>query len=434
MAKQELESERQRRLRTAQRIVIKLGTSTVTGETGEVRVDRIEPLARSIAALKSAGRQVVLVSSGAVGLGAGRLGLHQSRLKDVVARQACAAVGQSLLMYAYEQLFRVHEVKIAQMLLTEDDFTDFRRYANLRRTMEKLLKLGVLPIINENDTVSIAELEYDQSLSSSGQERVFGDNDRLAALVMSKLEADALILLTNVDGLFLHKPKANVRQADRGPLPRSRSGVLESLRSGSSVSTTSEESNGADDGIDDGMTVPIPLVDEITDELKAAAGGPSAGGRGGMLTKLEAAQIAMQAGGVCVVANGKTPKVLERITAGEPIGTAFISTSRMAGKRRWITYAAGVRGRVIVNDGARDAIMGGKASLLASGVVRVEQQFASQDVVSIADSGGREFARGIINYASEEAAKLIEGSASRQTGERGRVLVTRDNLVLSEQR
>ncbi|HEY3026423.1 MAG TPA: glutamate 5-kinase [Pyrinomonadaceae bacterium] len=398
MTEQELEAERQRRLRAAQRLVIKLGTSVVTSAGGEVCAERIEPLIRSIAALKNASRQVVLVSSGAVGLGAGRLGLHESRLKDVVVRQACAAVGQSLLMHAYEQLFRMHDVKIAQVLLTEDDFTNFSRYTNVRRTMEKLLKLGVLPIINENDTVSTAELEYDQNSAVAGRERVFGDNDRLAALVTSKLEADALVLLTNVDGLFL-------RQARNS-------------RNGSN---------------DEEATV-IPLIEEITDELKAVAEGPSIGGRGGMLTKLEAGQIAMQAGGVAVIANGTKPRILDRLFAGEQIGTTFMSTSRMAGKRRWLTFAAGVRGRVIVNEGARAAIMEGKASLLSSGVVRVEQQFAPQDVVSIADCDGHEFARGIINCASEEMARLIKETSQKQMGERGRVLVKRDNLVLSEQR
>jgi glutamate 5-kinase len=293
-------------------------------------------------------------------------------------------------------------LKIAQVLLTEDDFTNFRRYTSLRCTIEKLLKFRVLPIINENDTVSTAELEYDRRLGPSGKQRVFGDNDRLAALVMSKLEADALVLLTNVDGLLLHKPKAR--------------------------------SIGIGIGDTDAAAVTIPLVEEIRDELKAIAEGPSAGGRGGMLTKLEAAQIAMQAGGVCVIANGKTPEVLDRIFAGEQIGTTFMSKSRMAGKRRWLTFAAGVRGRVIVNEGARAAIMGGKASLLSSGVVRVEQAFASQDVVSIADCDGREFARGVINYASEETARLIKETSPPQMGERGRVLVTRDNMVLSEQR
>src|SRR6185503_4361479 len=299
MKTRDLETESQKHLRAAQRVVIKFGTSLVTASGGDISADRIGPLVASIAALKNAGRQVVLVSSGAVGLGAGRLGLHESRLKDVVVRQACAAVGQSLLMHAYEQLFRKHDVKIAQVLLTEDDFTNFSRYTNLRRTMEKLLKLGVLPIINENDTVSTAELEYDQSSAAPGQDRAFGDNDRLAALVMSKLEADALVLLTNVDGLLSQKPRASVN------------------------GETGRE------------VMVIPVVEEITDELRAMAKGPAAGGRGGMLTKLEAVEIAMQAGGIAVIANGTKPEILDRIFAGEQIGTTFMSTSRMAGKRRW---------------------------------------------------------------------------------------------------
>ena len=391
MTKEDLENERQRRLRAAQRVVIKIGTSIVTGSGGEIRAQHMTPLVNSMAELKKSGRQVVLVSSGAVGLGAGRLGLHSSRLRDLVVRQACAAVGQSLLMQAYEQLFSAHDVRIAQVLLTEDDFTDWKRYTNLRRTMERLLKLGVLPIVNENDTVSTAELEY---VAASVTDRVFGDNDRLGALVMSRLESDALVLLTNVEGLLQRAPK--------------------------------DESASAEVEV----SQPIALVQEIGDELKAVAAGPSAGGRGGMLTKLEAAQIAMQAGGVAVIANGTRPGVLDQIFAGEQIGTTFMSASRMAGKRRWITYAAGVRGRVIVNEGAREAIMGGKASLLCSGVVRVEQQFDPQDVVSIADCEGREFARGIVNCASNEATALIEETA----GARARVLVTRDNMVLSEQR
>ncbi len=394
MIEEDSERERQTRLRAAQRVVIKVGTSIISRAGGGVCAERIEPLVRSIAELKRAGRQVVLVSSGAVGLGAGRLGLHPSRLDDVVVRQACAAVGQSLLMHSYEQLFRVHDVSIAQVLLTEDDFMEWKRYTNLRRTMEKLLKLKVLPIINENDTVSTAELEY-----AFGQERVFGDNDRLAALVMSRLESDALILLTNVDGLLRYDPKGQ-RGVNHGTQPAL-----------------------------------IPLVADITDELKALAAGPSAGGRGGMWTKLEAAQIAMQAGGVAVIANGMQAGILDDIFTGKQIGTTFMSTSRMAGKRRWLTHAAGVRGRVIVNEGAREAIINGKASLLSSGVVRVEQQFEPQDVVSIADCEGREFARGIINCASAEATTLIEGMlAAPAGGQRSRVLVTRDNLVLSEQR
>jgi glutamate 5-kinase len=393
MKQDDSEIERQKRLLEAQRVVIKVGTSIISGAGGEVSVARIEPLVRSIAELKRAGRQVVLVSSGAVGLGAGRLGLHPSRLNDVVVRQACAAVGQSLLMHSYEQLFRAQEVNIAQVLLTEDDFMDWKRYTNLRRTIEKLLKLNVLPVINENDTVSTAELEY-----ALAGERVFGDNDRLAAQVMSRLESDALVLLTNVEGLLRYDPM----KMDRG-LNQDQQPAL------------------------------IPLVMEITDELKAVAAGPSAGGRGGMLTKLEAAQIAMQAGGMAIIANGMRTGVLDDIFAGKQIGTTFMSNSRMAGKRRWLTYAAGVRGRVIVNEGARDAILTGKASLLSSGVVRVERQFEQQDVVSIGDCDGRDFARGIINLASAEVIALIEGT-SASAGQRSLVLVTRDNMVVSEQR
>lgn len=399
--KQELENERQKRLRAAHRVVVKVGTSVVTGSSAEICAAHVEPLVNSIAALKSAGRQIVLVSSGAVGLGAGRLGLHRARLRDLVVRQACAAVGQSLLMHAYEQLFRAHDVKIAQVLLTEGDFTDWRRYTNLRRTIEKLLKLGVLPIINENDTVSTAELEC----AAHGVERVFSDNDRLAALVMSKLESDALVLLTNVDGLQWREGKA---------VGGGGAGAAEAAI--------------------------IPLVEEITPELQAMAQGPSEGGRGGMLTKLDAAQIAMRAGGVAVIANGTKPAMLERIFAGEEeVGTTFMSTSRMGGKRRWIAYAAGVRGRIIINAGAHAAIMRGKASLLSSGVVRVENQFEPQDVVSIADCEGREFARGIINCASAEAVALIQDQelnapTSPETKARARVLVTRDNIVLLEKR
>src|SRR5215213_8989591 len=347
MVERELESESRRRLRGAQRVVVKLGTSTVTGGRGGVSVERVAPLVRSMAALKEEGRQLVLVSSGAVGLGAGRLGLHRSRLNDLATRQAAAAVGQSLLMHAYEQLFREHNVPIAQVLLTQDDFKDRGRYGNLRQTMERLLKLGVVPVVNENDTVSTDELEY----LTGGPERVFGDNDRLAALVMSRLEAGALVLLTNVEGLFRNGPQ------------------------GAAASQTVGDE-----------TEVVRLVEEVTRELKSVAGGASAGGRGGMLTKLEAADIAMRAGGVAVIANGARADVLEQIFAGEAVGTTFMSSSRMAGKRRWIAYAAGVRGRLVVNDGARDALLGGKASLLSSGVVRVEEQFEPQSVVAITDA------------------------------------------------
>jgi glutamate 5-kinase len=272
------------------------------------------------------------------------------------------------------------------VLLTEEDFTNWRRYSNLHQTMEKLIGFGVLPIVNENDTISTAELE---SVAAGSRTPAFSDNDRLAALVMSGLEADALVLLTNVDGLL-------------------------------------RESGGGDAEV-------ISLVEEMTPELKALGAGPSASGRGGMRTKLEAAEIAMNCGGTAVIANGNNSETLDRIFAGEKIGTAFLPARRMRGKRRWIAYAADVRGRVVVDAGAHRAITQGKASLLASGIVRVENHFAPMDVVSIVDSEGREFARGIANCASGEAEK-----SSGKKGGRGReaapspVLVTRDNIVLMQ--
>ena len=393
--KQHPENEQHGPLAAARRVVIKIGTNVVTGGTSEFSTKQVEPLVRSMARLKRDGRQVVLISSGAVGLGAGRLRLDRARLRDLATRQACAAVGQSLLMHAYEQLFGAQDVPIAQVLLTEDDFMDWKRHLNLRRTIEKLLKLGVLPIINENDTVSTVELEY---AKSEGAGRTFGDNDRLAALVMSKLDADALIILTNVDGLLRRTPN----------------------RDGKSAS--------------DEVFEVVPLVTEINARVRSMARGHTAGGRGGMTTKLEAAGLAMQTGGSAVIANGAKSDTLDRLFAGEEIGTAFVPGARLKGKRRWIAYAAGVRGRLVVNAGARAAIMQGKASLLASGVVRVEDKFESMDVVSIVDSNGREFARGMANYNSAEAEKLIRSqvasAASKRSEAKARVLVTRNNIVL----
>jgi glutamate 5-kinase len=370
-------------LRDAKRVVVKLGTSTVTGSQGELSLERIEPIVQAIATLQANRRQLVLVSSGAVGLGRGWLGLHPSRLKDMVTKQACAAVGQSLLMEAYKRLFGAHHVKIAQVLLTEEDFSNWQRYSNLRRTMEKLIGFGVLPIVNENDTVSTAELEI---VGDNPRSMAFSDNDRLAALVMSGLEADALILLTNVDGFLDAETSAKDKRTGSVNRPQV-----------------------------------IPLISKVTPELRALASGPSQSGRGGMVTKLEAAEIAMNCGGAAVIANGCRAETLPRIFAGESEGTFFSPATRMKGKRRWLAYAAGVRGRVAVDAGAQRAITRGKASLLSSGVVRIEKPFDSMDVVSIVNIEGNEFARGIANCASDTAATA-------------RVLFTRDNIVLLERK
>jgi glutamate 5-kinase len=372
------EIEARSKLKAARRIVIKLGTSTVTDAQGGVCAERVEPIVSGIARLMREGRQVMLVSSGAVGLGRSLLGLHVSRLKDMAVKQACAAAGQSLLMESYKQRFDALGQKVAQVLLTEEDFSHWGRYSNLRRTMERLLGFGVLPIVNENDTVSTAELE----IVSGARQAAFSDNDRLAALVMSGMEADALVLLTNVDG-FLRK-RGGAKQA-----------ALETF------------------------------VERITPEIKAEAAGPSESGRGGMTTKMEAAEIAMNCGGVALIASGAQADTLERAFAGQQTGTVFAPATRMRGKRRWLAYAAGVRGRVVVDAGAQKAITAGKASLLNSGVVRVEREFSPMDVVSIRDLDGREFARGIAACGSRE--RNAEGKKAA-----ARVLFTRENIVVLE--
>jgi len=371
------ESDTRQKLSRARRVVIKLGTSTVTDAQGGICAERVDPIVRSIAALMRDERQVVLVSSGAVGLGRSLLGLHPSRLKDMAVKQACAAAGQSLLMESYQRRFDALEQKVAQVLLTEEDFSNWNRYSNLRRTMEKLLGFGVLPIVNENDTVSTAELE------SVGRQAAFSDNDRLAALVMSGLEADALVLVTNVDG-FLQK-RAGAKQAEL-----------------------------------------VPFVERVTPQIKVEASGPSQSGRGGMTTKIEAAEIAMNCGGVAVIVNGRAKESLEGVFVGERVGTVFAPATRMRGKRRWLAYAAGVRGRVVVDAGAQRAITAGKASLLNSGVVRVEREFGPMDVVSILDLDGREFARGIAACSSGE--RNSDGKKAT------RVIFSRENIVLLEER
>jgi glutamate 5-kinase len=386
---QRFHQERMRCLLAARRIVIKLGTNVVSDADGDLCAERLEPLAASVARLQQSGVQVVLVSSGAVGLGRARLGLHRTRTDDLVTKQACAAVGQALLMYAYERLFVPHGVHIAQVLLTEEDFVARSRASSLRRTVEKLLKLGVVPIVNENDTVSTAELESVRPGSQGAKTRIFSDNDRLAALVASKVDANALLLLSNVSGLLRLAPGQ------------------------------------------DAARTRIPYVSEITPAIKSLATGPSQGGRGGMLTKLEAAEIATCAGAIVVIVDGTRPGILDALFAGEPVGTVFFpSSSRMAGKRRWIAFAADVRGLVVINDGAVAALTQRKASLLWSGVVRVERAFHAGDVIAIAGPDGREFARGIANRGSEELPPATAAAASASA--KASVLATRDNIVLFE--
>lgn len=357
-------------------------------DDGGVALGRIYSLIESIANLQKAGKEVMLVSSGAVGLGAQRLMLN-SKPKTLNLKQACAAIGQSRLMAIYEQGFEKLGLVTAQVLLTEDDFTNRRRYLNLRATLGKLIELGVVPIINENDTVSTLELE---TMDSGKRKPIFGDNDKLSALVMSKVDADLLIILSDVDGLY----NANPSRVTSAKL--------------------------------------LSTVEEITPEIEQYAEGSGTRGRGGMKTKLEAARIATNSGGIALIASGRSPAVLERIFAGEEIGTVFLPAKTLSSKKRWIAYASLVSGTLRVNEGAERALIEQKASLLFAGITALEGEFERQDVVSICGCDGREIARGITNYSSEEAARLI-GLHSDQIerivkNKNYDALITRDNIVL----
>ncbi|HXA83505.1 MAG TPA: glutamate 5-kinase [Candidatus Dormibacteraeota bacterium] len=361
----------------ARRLVIKVGTGVVCNAENEFDPRQVTGLAASISGLVNAGRQVVLVSSGAVTLGAAELGIHRSRLKDASVTRACAAVGQCKLMQAYAESFRPHGIKVAQVLVTEDDFSDLKRYSILRQTFERLLKLGAVPIVNENDTVTNIYTE---------QAPVFRDNDRLAALVLSKLDADALVLLSNVDGL-LYSPNQDFANA----------------------------------------TV-VSMVTQITAAIRDSARGASATGRGGMTAKLDAAEIAMQAGGMVVIANGKTPCILERVFQGAEMGTLFLPGSRLAGKRRWLAFATTVRGEVTINTNAARALLHRQASLLISGVTASEGEFSAGQVIAVLDPEGNTIGKGIAELGSQQLAALF----SSGEGRRG-VLVRRENfLILSE--
>jgi glutamate 5-kinase len=369
----------------ARRVVVKLGSNLFFNETGAIALGRIFSFIEDIAAARVAGRQMIVVSSGAVALGADALKM-KSATASLAQKQALAAIGQSRLMNLYEQGFGKYGLTAAQVLLTEEDFSSRTRYLNLRHTLTTLLEMGVIPVINENDTVSTTELEITDRSPS------FGDNDKLSALVMTKLEASLLVLLSDVDGLFTDNPRENPKAEF------------------------------------------IPEVPEITADIQAVAGRKSARGRGGMATKLEAARIAMNSGGVAIIANGLKTGILARVLNGENEGTLFVGkTGSLSGKRRWIAFASSVCGRIHINQGAVDAITKRNASLLYAGVTRIENEFGQGDVVAIIGPDGDEIARGIVNYSSSDASKLLgkhsDDIARLATSKNYDAFITRNNIA-----
>ncbi len=333
-------------LQSASRIVVKLGTGVLTDSRKRIDPAQLEQLVAQLAALKKSGREIVLVTSGAVGAGMGALG-YENRPTGLAEKQACAAVGQTRLMGVYEKIFAAHEIVVAQVLLTHEDLEHHERHLNARNTLVTLLGRGVVPIINENDAVSFTEIK-------------FGDNDKLSALVASLLPADLLVILTTVDGVIENFGKKNAKT--------------------------------------------ISVVEKIDGAIEKMAGGTtSETAVGGMKSKIEAAKIVVRSGIPLVIASGKKKDALAKIIGGENEGTLFVAQpNKLQGRKRWIAFFHHPQGTLFVDDGAKRALREAGKSLLPPGVVRCEGEFAADDVIRICDLDGTEFARGIAKFSGEE--------------------------------
>ncbi|PYM59645.1 MAG: glutamate 5-kinase [Candidatus Rokuibacteriota bacterium] len=368
-----------RRRSALRRIVVKVGSALIADAERGPDPARIGPLVADLAALHAGGLEVTLVTSGAIAAGTARLGLR-TRPRSIPEKQAAAAVGQAALMWHYEQAFEPHGQRVAQVLLTQEDISHRARYLNARNTLLTLLRYRVVPIVNENDTVAVEEIKV-------------GDNDNLAALVAHLVEADLLVLLSDIDGLYTGDPRHDT-DAHR-----------------------------------------IERVEAITPEMERRAGGEGALGTGGMVTKLQAAQKAMAAGIPMIIADGRRPGVLRALARGESVGTYFAPrTDRLAARKRWIGFALPPQGVLDVDAGARRALVERGKSLLPSGVVKVEGSFQAGDCVGLRDPEGREFARGIVGLDAREA-ELLRGAKTaeieRRLGYRvADEVIHRDDLVL----
>ncbi len=342
---------RQEIIQTARTVVIKVGTSVLSNDDDSLDVSRIAALTEQIYRIRQSGRRVVLVSSGAVGAGMGLLNLKQ-RPTDLPHLQAAAAAGQAHLIRLYNDCLEVHGFRAAQLLLTANDFRNRERYLNVRNTLNTLFEFSIIPIINENDTVSITEIQ-------------FGDNDQLAAMVSNLLEDSLLIVLSVIDGLL----------------------------------------DGNPDSPDSKV---IPVVERWDEKLLAlAADSKSRGGTGGMKSKLQAARKVTEVGENVIIANGRRDGVLDEIMAGKEIGTLFLAQGRnIPAWKRWIGYTVAPRGKMKLDAGAKKALTTNGRSLLAIGITGVEGNFGRGDVVSLLGEDGQEFARGLTNYDSPTTTRL----------------------------
>jgi glutamate 5-kinase len=372
---------RQQVIAAAHTVVVKVGTRVLTQADGTLNLTRIEQLAEEIHAISAGGRRVVLVSSGAVGAGLSLLKLA-GRPTDLARLQAVAAVGQTHLIQTYDRTFAKHGRHAAQVLLTLEDVDDRVRYLNVRNTLLSILEFGAIPIVNENDTVSVEELKT-----------TFGDNDRLAAMVTNLLRAPLLVVLSDIEGLYDGDP---------------------ALKASRLVST-------------------VPRIDEqVLAYVRDRKTGLT---KGGMASKLEAARIVTTAGENMIIASGRQTDVLTKIMAGEPLGTLLVAQGKgISPFKRWLGFSAQVRGRIQVDAGARQAILSKGRSLLAAGIVGTQGEFQKGDVVALCDNEGAVIARGLTNYASSDVER-IKGLRSEKISQvLGRrpyeEVIHRDNLAI----
>ena len=362
------------------RFVIKIGSNILSHELTGLDTDIIRSLAENISKIASMGYEVVIVSSGAVAAGMKKLGL-KSKPRDIRLKQAAAAVGQSTLMWAYEKAFAEYENKVAQILLTREDFSDRKKYINSKNTIMTLLSYGIIPVINENDTVTTDEIK-------------FGDNDNLAALVAILIEAERLVILSDVDGLYQENPR---------------------------VCPTAKL---------------IPYVEKITSDIESIAGGTgSAVGTGGMYSKIMAAQKATSHGIAVNIINGKSPELLIALVEGKERGTFFNPCKeKISHRKSWIAYSSRPKGSITIDDGAVKAITEMGKSLLPTGIINIEGNFEVGDSVNCLNTEGKRVAKGLINYSSLDIKKIMK----RKTSEIEKILgykysdeaIHRDNMIV----
>ena len=368
-------------LKKAKRIVVKVGTSTITYANGKRNFSQIDRLARELSDLQNQGKEMILVSSGAVAVGVDRLGLP-AKPSTIPGKQACAAVGQGVLMHTYEKLFADYGQIVAQVLITRTEAIDRHRYTNCRNTFMTLLQQGVIPIVNENDVVALDELKI-------------GDNDNMSALVAGIVDADLVIILSDIDGLYTANPATHPE------------------------------------------ATLVHTVQEITPEIEASAGGVgSSRGTGGMATKIQAAKAATNSGIQLVIASGTEKNAIPRILQGEEIGTLFVSReNRLQFRKRWLAFGAKIQGSIVVDDGCAKAIRkAGGCSILPAGIYQVVGDFQSGSTISVIDKEGHELPRGLVHYTAAELEKIkgckssdIEGILGHKNYDE---VIHRDDLVI----